>query len=639
MNTYYIPTSSLNFNNILSSESISPKAFYAERGFGYRRWTDIPENSLDNAILLYAKPFSFTRPKNGLEDHPMLVWIETEEKFPATNVDGVFYCDHTIYLTPWNVRFEFFCEPEIRATLSLSDGSLETKMNLYNEANCFGVVNKEVVNKNVSPSVLVSVDVRLNREAIEKDIRINKLKGLLYGYYIGAMLSTPEELVTRYNELNDLSSIFSSVLASENHDFTTLQQERAEKILRNMQLRIPAIRDLLDDLQSLGLEREKSLYFIKDNVLSKGWNHPGLNSMVSIEQIENSLANQKGKDVMTWLKNKQEAWKGEMGKCRKLLSPKAEEIIVADGKLKKVAESLLPDSRGNQLMEKWVNEVFGLPKYVGKITLFKDELSDEVTRKAKEICGDDWDGSPWRAQLNNMRKSVRGGEAYVDWKNLLVASMAAVLIKGDDWEQLLSFIRRNSMSDYRIAFAFYGMLTGFANLTRDFTDNLYDISDRSYVANVYKEIGGQLLGDGFAALCEKSGEDSVGSAENGNKSEEQTCDKKPQQQELPLGCGKMKFCRDDKDLLEKARKILLCNLPRCSEADWEKSVIDDIDYFFIDKNGRYKQKYKDLESMCAKIKSRSRGVNVRKKEAKEAYERLNPYIDDIINCLRDNFTD
>jgi hypothetical protein len=52
----YIPTTTLNFNNILSSESISPKAFYEKRDFGYSRWNVIEENNLDNSVLLYKKP-------------------------------------------------------------------------------------------------------------------------------------------------------------------------------------------------------------------------------------------------------------------------------------------------------------------------------------------------------------------------------------------------------------------------------------------------------------------------------------------------------------------------------------------------------------------------------------------------------
>ena len=45
----------MNFNNILSSESISPKAFYTQREYGYSRWVEVPENPFDNVIILYDR--------------------------------------------------------------------------------------------------------------------------------------------------------------------------------------------------------------------------------------------------------------------------------------------------------------------------------------------------------------------------------------------------------------------------------------------------------------------------------------------------------------------------------------------------------------------------------------------------------
>ena len=80
MKKLYIPTSTLNFNNILSSESISPKAFYAIRGFGYSRWQEVEENNQENVVLLYEEPFEFTRPASDVEDHPMLVEITRSDE-------------------------------------------------------------------------------------------------------------------------------------------------------------------------------------------------------------------------------------------------------------------------------------------------------------------------------------------------------------------------------------------------------------------------------------------------------------------------------------------------------------------------------------------------------------------------------
>ena len=59
----------------------------------------------------------------------------------------------------------------------------------------------------------------------------------------------------------------------------------------------------------------------------------------------------------------------------------------------------------------------------------------------KNVIGKDWDNSPIRAYLNQLRRHVRGEEFNQPWDNGVLSSIAAVLIKGDDWEQLLHFMQ------------------------------------------------------------------------------------------------------------------------------------------------------------------------------------------------------
>ena len=92
---YYIPTSSLNFNNILSTESISPASFYTSRNFGYSRWTLVPENPHQNMVLLYDSPGFFSRPVCDVEDHPLLIEIHTNKDYPRLK-DGVYYSERTV---------------------------------------------------------------------------------------------------------------------------------------------------------------------------------------------------------------------------------------------------------------------------------------------------------------------------------------------------------------------------------------------------------------------------------------------------------------------------------------------------------------------------------------------------------------
>ena len=49
---YYIPTTTLNVDNILSTESISPQTFYAKRKFKPNYFERIPCIGYDNVILL-----------------------------------------------------------------------------------------------------------------------------------------------------------------------------------------------------------------------------------------------------------------------------------------------------------------------------------------------------------------------------------------------------------------------------------------------------------------------------------------------------------------------------------------------------------------------------------------------------------
>ena len=147
----------------------------------------------------------------------------------------------------------------------------------------------------------------------------------------------------------------------------------------------------------------------------------------------------------------------------------------------------------NKLYISWVNNIFVENRFNGKVSSTKEELADAITKSAIETLGEEWTNSPIRTFLNQLRKHVRGEEFTQAWNNGVLSSIAAVIIKGDDWENLLSFMQSKGMTDYRIAFSFYGILNGFANLTRDFTDILLK-QQNAYVADVYREFYGQIHG-------------------------------------------------------------------------------------------------------------------------------------------------
>ena len=204
---------------------------------------------------------------------------------------------------------------------------------------------------------------------------------------------------------------------------------------------------------------------------------------------------QKDNFALNWLNKEWDKLKLQIRKESKPLLVSSEEIVITDCSLGKVRNSFVSDSKENEVMKAWINTILLSKAYNGKINLFKKELSDAITIKAKEVYGELWDNSSSKHMLNQVRRYVQGQESSFEWNNYLISSVAAVMAKGDDWSKLLDFMHSKGMSDYRLAFAFYGELNGFANLTRDFTDNLFELEDKQYVADVYTELYGQLFGE------------------------------------------------------------------------------------------------------------------------------------------------
>lgn len=481
MKKLYIPTSTFNFNNILSSESISPKTFYSKRNFGYTRWISIPENDNDNAILLYSTPFCFSREASDIEDHPMLIEIQTEEIF-KTLTDGIFYCDHTIYLSPWTTRFIFFDEQDYKITLSISDSSLETKMiRLYQK--WFSIEHYPTKKWNIE-----SINIPLNENAIKYDQRINKMKGMLYGYYIGALLSATPEYVKQHNAIQELQNTISAILSSADRTPTISQREQINSLLFTLQKDTPAIKylekQLIDPLTIKEVWTELSKFGVV------------FPTMISTNQFIIALlatSEPKENQAIAWLNYQKTYLQNKQKEIGIRIDPDQENIIINNGYLVKIAEDILKYEIEQKIVKAWINDILSSEKYNGKISPIKATLADDVTIKARDICQEEWNNSDIKISLNNMRRYINGSSSDFQWNNLLFSSIAAVIAKGNDWDELLAFMRNKNITDYRLAFAFYGELNGFANLTRDFTDILFN-EDRNYVATVYREFTGQLLG-------------------------------------------------------------------------------------------------------------------------------------------------
>lgn len=476
----YIPTTTLNFNNILSSETISPKVFYGQRGYGYKTWENVAENDLENGILLYKQPFKFTRPANGLDDYPMLIELELEED----ELEGLTKCgdwgymsSRTLSLTPRTARLIFFSEEHRRIALSKSEGSSETKLTgLYR-------LRLAVENYPEMPAVDLPKGIEQpDLEALDDDRRKNKMKGFLYGYVIGRMLSRTKIGVSKLNAAYKIRDIVGAVMSSIDKKATVEQEET----LRAEYLNFDPYYHNLIDRKGKGLADE--VYAIYEEPSSCCFSKR-MSMFTALRAKLNDEA--QWKDLQEQISDMvEQAEKPELLDYNIFGIDGQPEVAVTNCKL-----SVMNVSDGNnELYKMLVNDVFSSIDYDGKVNIFRKEIADDLTKRVKFWLGEEWESSSIRTYLNAMRHYVAGEVFTQPWDNVVLSSITAVIMKGEDWEGLFRFMVSKGMCDYRYAFGLYGALNGFANLTRDFTDILFASENKQYTWKVYKEIHRQLTG-------------------------------------------------------------------------------------------------------------------------------------------------
>ena len=487
MKKYYIPTTSLNFNNILSSESVSPRAFFENRKFGYPRWFNIPENPLENSIVLHDVFGCFDIPTSDLESHPMVIEVCMVDEDIATFLqldEHTFLCDHTVYLDPKSSRFIFFDEQHRRITLSMSDASLETKMvKLYEKR--IQTVSRPVF---LYTPITSCEKQELNIKAIEFDKSLNKMKGLLYGFYIGSLLSGSKELTVQLKTYHSIKNVFAAILASSDHKATSGQMEQLNALFAIVQPPIP----FLERLKAI-LKEEPVFYAVVKAIKEEyGYIRGEFDAYGIVNRLLDAPA---GSDVdnpeMKRILSAINAIESEMRTSAPRVNVLSSQLVVSDGRATHIGIEGMSE-QDKDLFLLWVNNVLSSDLYSGKTSTFRADLSDNITGVTKVYFGEAWDSSLQKPLLNSIRRYVRGQAFDHQWSNDLYSSIAAVLAKGDDWQGLLQFMQQKEMFDYRIAFSFYGVLNGFANLSRDFTDILFE-GDKQYTWTVYREFYGLLL--------------------------------------------------------------------------------------------------------------------------------------------------
>lgn len=498
---YYIALSSLNIDNILSSESISPYSFYEKRDFGYRSFQKIKNVTLNNEILLFSQLPYFTIQDSDSENYPMVVELEDDKqlnekirKISTTKKKGdVFKCDESIYLNPWNCKVLFFSQQAITLAKTKCEDSLCNKLGHLFRIELISP-NKSILLADMLKDLSLQ-ESRFNLEKFVVDSKINMIKGFLYAYYLGITKSLSQDAAQLLSIQKRIYNIVASIINNKcvsnerfNEELRALDAQYNEIDPHKKELRQIWVEKVLSRFSSVDDKSAFELILKELSVESDAKMNFCKSHNILVRKMPFSLSNK----YFDWITYQNE------------LNSYTQNIIYED-KIKKQnvdienAVSIKSDYNGVFLTSsdsKLYNEIiskffFDNVTTIEDLRLKKLDIATEFTKEVKNIIQSehiDWESSHERIYLNSLRQNIANSEPFnlQQSPNLITMSIAAFLLKGDDFDALSRYLEENGVPNYNYVLGLWGAACGYIDMPKPMFKSL--ISNKDKFCNIYKSV-------------------------------------------------------------------------------------------------------------------------------------------------------
>jgi hypothetical protein len=424
MKYLYIPTTTLNFNNILSTGSISPAAIYSIRRFGYKQFEVVSPNPFINLLVLYDRCPKFIIDNVDRDSYSMVIRLSPNclrqqlTKHPSSTTDIVIYtCKETIYFEPSSAELFFADQDAQQITLNKSEPSLTTKLvELYRPRmrNPYPDDAFEWSSKILEGIKDEKVDVALDSQ--DTDSRINRLKGFVAGYIIGAYKSITPEIASCRSKFRTVRNILSALLNDPSRKYP-------KSIRNDLDLSCDTLDDFFADID-IGYRR-----FEPDQ---------------------------------------------------------GDSIAIDHGELTVLRDRNKPDDNSTESLRRLVNVYCLTSEFYGQLDENRWEVALAGGKVIRTLIGAQWEGSSHKTYINNLL-NIKSGTTFEfnDSDSLVMKSFAAFVLKGDDLDKLEAFLSANGIGDFRIAFALWGAMFGFSKIPKTYYNLPFQQGEDEYAKNMH----------------------------------------------------------------------------------------------------------------------------------------------------------
>lgn len=474
----YILTSTLNFHSIMATGSCSPLACYAQRGFGDSYFYKAGSFAKNNSIILFSKYPKCVMSVTEEEQYSLVIEIDTEktayfefEEIDRHNDVVIYQTNRTIYINPMGCKLLFESNDICKLILSRAKvRSLDAKMLFYSKAGSFTVPHTESFTYSSKEYIEPYSDVEFDEGNLAQDRKINKCKGFLYAYLIGANTSPGKGASKMQRILKELSNLVHARII--NNDFS-LHTDRINELQKQF-------------------ETEARKYDTVTKELSESANR--LNSSTT-EMLQNELVRLGVWDAlackMFTLPNlsfiySSEQWDGVEMKMTQFIasvSSAANNRLIVD-EIPAIHEYEPPvvllraSNQETGIYTSWIkfllNPECNLKEYFANKLSFLKSLGIA----AKGIIGDEaFAISQERDYYNGLIKNIREAEDFdLSFLNSTVWQSLAICAKvtNPDIDALYSLMTSYAVEDYRCAVAMWGAMCGYADMPKTFFNRIIE---------------------------------------------------------------------------------------------------------------------------------------------------------------------
>lgn len=471
---YYIATSSLNLDSILSAESISPASDYENHQYGSRIFEQVAHLPID-VTLLFSRVPSFSIQDETRENYPMVIEVEADAiNCPLDQVYSkddclVFATQSTISLTPWNSRVIFFSRRAYNMTKIFIDGSRCNKLGdrfpvVIMPSGDFPIDGVQFIPDGFSPSDSPLVDYENN---------VNK--GFLWGYLLGQQRSFSTEGAALMKIQKRIHDIASSAISNGGH---CIDNFYSELLSLDEEFRIIAEKDIIEEWQARyeaisPLLRELRVY---DQARSNFYQSHGNNFRAFPPMQDNAV------DVWKRYREYSDAYTSNLARR---ISSCTERKLLLDCVTNEGIELKCNGLRLTNLMLSSIRN-----REIDKESLRVNRLATakQIAGAIANLFGESWAESAERKYLGSLYNSIKNFDAFDvnSTANEELKAIAAIILKGEDLDALMIYAEENSFADYSILMGMWGALNGYVDTSRNLLKSVLTLENINAVNTILK---------------------------------------------------------------------------------------------------------------------------------------------------------